>query len=753
MRHSNKLVFIIVLILISCAFIYLCFINYSGVVFKEELRLYGTDPYYNVRRIWLTSLHYPRLLEFDSYVNHPTGSYINIPPGFHYLLASICKALLGQDHTLYDAGKLSVVITPFLGLFTIGLAAFVGHRWFGPITGLLSAFFIAINPFMLSNSRVGRVDYHMLEPFFLMLILYLFERAYSTGRTGKALLCSLALTLSYFFVPVANIFPAILLGLVLIKCTADVASRQFDEKMAVASKRVFLWALLFALPLSMTSHFARAGSFAVEPVSLFQPAMLLLVLILNAGFWSATSFANKRGVTLRSFLLPVLGLAAISATVLILPPVKHAFMFLVKGDPIASSIVETQSIFAFGAGSYIERAPLFAVAPALLLWAAYRAKRELDFPSLTIAYWLFATMLLGILQIRLFHLMTPVFSLVLSSVFQRGFELSSKRFRVQTSSGIIAAAPFVLAFAVLIGVNYPAINIYKKTEKTFLTTGLTSLLTVFDSLLWIRDNTPKTSFFANPSKKPEYGVLSSWDFGHYIVFYAERPNIANPIIFGQTHREGIFNTSRFFSAMDEEKAAGLCRNLGIRYILVEEQDMETHLHYLGKLEDEISRFSGAEKDDLVRRYFTAMGSRLFYLNGSAVNVQGADIEALGRFRLVYESKHNSDIKVNLEQELSASKVFEFVEGARIRGRTAPDSMVRASVPVRTNRGREFVYHTVTRSGEEGAYELRVPYSNAGTPYETGAHGPYVIKSGGRTTELNVSEDEVIEGATKETDLI
>jgi dolichyl-diphosphooligosaccharide--protein glycosyltransferase len=745
-RRSERLITVIVLLAISYAFLHLCFLNYSGIVFERELRLYGTDPYYNARRIWLTALHYPRLLEYDSYVNFPTGAHINIPPGFHYLLATICRTLLGQAPTLYEAGRVSVIVTPLLGLLTVGTAALAGLRWFGPRTALLSAFFSAINPFMLQTSRVGRVDYHMLEPFFLILIFYLFERAYSSGRTNKALFCGLAVTLSFFFVPVANIFPFVFIGFVFLKGTIDMFRRRFDEKMAETSGKTLLWALIFSLPLSMTTHFARTGSFAVEPVSLFQPTMLLCAFIVNAVFHKTASTIVRKGVSLRISVLPALGLAALAAALVQVPPVKEALMFLVKGDPIASSIRESQSIIVYGVGDFIKEVPSLVVVLGLVILVVYRAKREFNFLPLLIAYLLIATTVLGIIQLRLFHLLVPVYGIALSNLLDKGVGFASGKMKKRLSSGMLAAAPIVLAFAVLSGINYPALRSFARFEREYISPGMKSLSMVFDSLLWLRENTPKTAYLTNPSKKPQYGVMASWVYGHYIVFYAKRPNIANPISFGGTHREGILNVSRFFSEKREDSAVSLCRKLGVRYILVDEQDLETHMDYLGILGDGAPLSSDG--------YFSTMGSRLYYLNGSAMNIQGVDVEALGNFRLVYESKHDmAGLKVNLDRKLSASKVFEFVKGVKIHGKTAPNSAVSAKSPILTNRGRQFQYHMITRSDANGYYEFYLPYSNTGNPYETGAEGPYSISSAGKSVEATISEDEILAGGSREINFI
>jgi dolichyl-diphosphooligosaccharide--protein glycosyltransferase len=733
----------VVLAAIFYAFLYLCFFNYGGVVFERELRLFGADPYYHVRRVWLTALDYPRLLQFDSYLNFPVGSYIQWPPGFDYLLASICRAVLGPDPTLYEAGRVCVLVSPFLGVPAVALVAAMGFRWFGGHAGLLAAFFTAMNFNMVHVSRVGRVDHHMLEPFFLMLVLYLFQRAYDSGGALKRLPAGLALAVSFLFVPIAIVFPPILLGFLFLKGAVDVLRGRYDGRLLGAGVWTFFWSFLFTLPLSMTSHFARAGQFEAGSLSLFQPAMLLCALLLAVGFRAAASLERK--VSLRFLPLFLLATAALATPLLFLPPIKGVWMFLLKSDPIASSITESQSVLDYGVVNYVKRSPLLIALPALFLWALYTAKRERGIVAPLCAYWLAATAVLGAVQIRLAPLLVPAFSLALAGLLQKGIERASE-------NGVLrrAGAAPVLLLLVLMGSTYPALESYARSESEYLTPTMRSLGMVFDSLLWLRDQTPVTSHLAAPHKKPEYGVMASWDFGHYLNFYAGRPNISNPFSQLKTNREGILNAARFFAEPDGERAAELCRRLGARYILTEEQDIRMHLHYLGLKEEAPP---GLDDEQAAGRYLSATGRRLYYLDGSAVNRQGVTVEALGHFRLVYESRHDSGLKEESGAGLSAFKVFEFVEGVRVHGRTAPATEVSAVVPVLTNRGRSFQYLTRTRSDAEGRYGFTLPYSITGGTYGTGAAGPYEITSGGKVVRFSLTEEEIMAGATREINLI
>jgi asparagine N-glycosylation enzyme membrane subunit Stt3 len=114
--------------------------------------------------------------------------------------------------------------------------------------------------------------------------------------------------------------------------------------------------------------------------------------------------------------------------------------------------------------------------------------------------------------------------------------------------------------------------------------------------------------------------------------------------------------------------------------------------------------------------------------------------------------------------VSGVKVFEYVKGAIIEGRTPNGSIVAIATNITTNQGREFVYSQTTISN--GSYEFVVPYSTEG-PIERGTNfdvlaAPYKIVAGhienetivwDREKEVEVNEREVMEGKTVRVDLL
>jgi dolichyl-phosphooligosaccharide-protein glycotransferase len=99
-----------------------------------------------------------------------------------------------------------------------------------------------------------------------------------------------------------------------------------------------------------------------------------------------------------------------------------------------------------------------------------------------------------------------------------------------------------------------------------------------DALVWMRDNTPDP--FQNPDfyyglyQKPAgnenyqypssaYGVMSWWDYGHYITYIAHRIPNSNP------HQAGATKAAQFFTAQDELSGNEMLNELGSKYVIVD----------------------------------------------------------------------------------------------------------------------------------------------------------------------------------------
>ncbi len=621
MRNAYKGINVAVLGFCVAAFLFLCYLNYKGVIFAREIRLYGTDPFYHARRIWLTALEFPRLAEFDWYVNFPTGAYIQWPPGFDYVLAALVRLFAGSSPTLYEASVVSIIATPMVAALTIPLVAWAGTRWFGPRAGMLGAFMVVVHPVFLNISRVGRVDHHVLEGFFLLLIFALFERALSSGRKSAAMAAGASLALSYLFIPVSNLFPVLLFGFVGIMGMHAMVRPGADRAFLRTSALVFMAGGAIALPLSFTSHFARAGSFAVSPLSLFQPSLTMALGGLSAALWAVLAWWHREARSRRAFVLFVLAAVALISAAIAFTPLKQGMMFFMKTDPIAATVIETQSVFSIGLSKYFSyNSYAILLSPVVLAWVLLYARRWAE-KRVTIAPWLYAyllvaTLVLALQQVRLTLLFVSVLVVGLGAMLDDlTARLSALRKGVFARRAVRMCASSALVLAVL-ATMLPQLITSAHVEGSVRSGGMVILSRSIDSLLWLRDNTPPAGQLDNPRERPDYGVLAPWSMGHHVNFYAERPNIANPFGWGETHRAGVFSVAKFMLERDENTAADLLDSLGVRYIIVPETNLNLEASYLGIDMDPFYIIENGEIISESNEYFRTMGGCFYYVNDS-----------------------------------------------------------------------------------------------------------------------------------------
>lgn len=259
------------------------------------------------------------------------------------------------------------------------------------------------------------------------------------------------------------------------------------------------------------------------------------------------------------------------------------------------------------------------------------------------------------------------------------------------------------------------------------------------ALKWLRETTPKTSYFDNPVQVPEYGVISDWGVGALINYVAQRPTVGTN--FGwETH--GLFESAAFLSLSEPNAAENILTGNNVRYIFLNELDES-----LPRLK-EIVEF-GLKKGRLklaplppFHPYMT-MYHRLYNQDGSSYEVSGIKVEGLGKYRLVYESPNgfpSPDAGF-----LSYYKIFEYVPGAIVRGKAAPGKDVVIRLKLRSNTGRMFIYTNASRSSGNGLFQFQVPYPTNSKSGDVTVVGKYEISIGNNISPLDVKEEEVLSG--------
>ena len=185
------------------------------------------------------------------------------------------------------------------------------------------------------------------------------------------------------------------------------------------------------------------------------------------------------------------------------------------------------------------------------------------------------------------------------------------------SNGLAAVIVFFLAFYPLIGQTKAlAPDVYGPNEGWY------------SSLVWMRENTPDP--FGNPDfyyatyEKPKvgeaydypesaYGVMSWWDYGHWITRIAHRIPNANPHQMGIGTRMAngsvIPGASTFMTAQNESEASWVMDELGSKYVVIDFETDVTKYHCM-------PTWAGDDPSEYFERYYyqteEGSGAFLFY---------------------------------------------------------------------------------------------------------------------------------------------
>jgi dolichyl-diphosphooligosaccharide--protein glycosyltransferase len=237
---------------------------------------------------------------------------------------------------------------------------------------------------------------------------------------------------------------------------------------------------------------------------------------------------------------------------------------------------------------------------------------------------------------------------------------------------------------------------------------------------WLRTNTPAPSNWMNPLEKPAYGILAPWTIGHILEYEARRPTVTDN--FGDDIGRENFLLARRYYQSDEPAAAELLERLSVRYVIAQRAP-----NFLGE-------------DPVPGSVFFS----LFRSDGSAAERQseGGAAPALTRHRLIFEARPLPGAEPAGE---ASFKVFEFVSGATVAGRASPGAQIRVTLPVRTNRGRKFVYTAEIAATTHGEYSVRVPYANTEGLRSVRVAPTYTFECRGERRAVRVDERAVAQG--------
>lgn len=599
-----------------------------------------SDSAYHMRRARFAVERFPRTILFDPLMNFPAGGVAIWPPLFDLALAAPARLTYGAGAPAGAIERDAAWVPVALAAGAIALAGLLGRRLYGPGAGVAAALFLAVCPGHILWTQYAHTDQHAAESFCGLLALWLFVRCRaepdSPGNARREAAAGGALAVAVLAWQGAIYWGAIF-ALALV-CEAALTRR--------STLRAAVWTLGLPAALSAAATAAWLGwlspPLTYVSFGFFQPLFLAALCGGTAALGLAAQAA--RGGSSRRELSGTLAVVVLAAAAT-LPFARDLAAGLVNGVGYAAGttheiagatgyvsypkdwlkgIFETRPLLADGPGLPLQQLSLgFFLAPlAVLAWIARARSGDRPGVHAALAIWGTVTLFLALSQRLNVYYAAPLAALTL---------IEAVRALQGRVAGRAVAAAFGIALALPMapGLTNELRTVYAPGSDLFATLDrmraeIPHAIDAYDPGLLGPPPLPASLAHAS-------SVLAPWSLGHFLLYEAELPVVANN--FGY----GFLDSIRFYLADSEDEALAIARRHRARWVVATDLTprMNDYASYLGKAPYFASAAGGAAPTPA---YFATMQSRLYDYGGGGVATPGVTIAPLSKFRLLFHSQ-------------------------------------------------------------------------------------------------------------------
>ncbi len=735
-KSYNNYIFLIAIILLG--FIVRLF-TYSQVFEPGRIVFLETDPYYHMWRVFSYISTFPGTFLFEPYINYPYGSLVGWPPLFDQTIAFISIVLGSGKPGMHLVESVGAFMPVMLGVFSIISVYYITKEIFNEKIALYSSFLLAVLPAHAQISFLGFTDHHIAEVLLSVLSYMFFIKSLKGCSRKFAVISGIAIGVSFLTWLGAPIFIGILLSYAVIQFILDkkyaAQSGYLVETGVISFLTAFLVILLFYI-WTPWQHIITAGTLSYFQLIYvaFSAAIIFFLGLLSKLMKNQKWYYYPLLIVLLSvfiFLFFIIGFPSFYESL------SGGIGYLLRDSPALKQISEAQPLFYTFNGiflgwqvfdnpvwySFTFSFYIAIIGFVLLIWILY--SRQPDAGKLFFVIWTVIVLFLA-LQQRRFTYTLSVNVAILSGFFidksiDKVSSLSLKSFKNVAVKNAAVAGIFIVFSLVLVIPNiegsYGLSQSPPKPSDDW-----------YDSLVWLKENTP------------QYGVMTWWDYGNWILYISKHPVVANNFQIGGD------DAARFFLSPDETAANAIMDMRKARYVVVDRR-MGLNKFIQGNQLVIRGAFTAvtsfADKDIAMyldksnlpnENYFQTMYAKMHVFDGNG----------LKNYRMIYESNETQyDL---FDKPTSNIKIFEYVKGAKIAG-NATSKIVSLSGKIITNQKRIYDYTQRTTANEHGYFEFTVPYSSD-APYGTRLLQGYELKYDNSSISINISENDVLNGNTR-----
>lgn len=616
MNKKNLIILALIIIFAYFAF-WMRMIPSDGLVSTAGVDLLGNDPWYNLRQIELmleNSLNYPW---FDPMTYYPYGTDNFWGPLFPMIASILC--ILAGASTRPEIMYVSSCVPPLMGAAMVPVVYFVAERIYNWKAGLISAFIMFfIGGQYYYRSLFGFVDHHIAEVLFstLFCLVYIAYLVYVHKNPVDfkdreslkipaifALGAGIAYTLGVYVMPTMALFALIIAIFTGVMFILNSHRNISSEYLVLGNTITFLVAIAGMLLLGLHHTGTSMARYSIGHIYAYI-ALIIATIILYA---IRQALKEKSWIHYFGFVI-AFGAAAVVFLALVIPDFYNTFIAGLTGffghSAHLTTIQEANNWSLAGAWKSFNVGILLMVLGLFASVFRYIIEKKDTFIFITV--WSLLIIYSTTIQIRYEYylavniaLLTGIFTACTLSYGRTEIERIILGLKPETETlpkesgkkkgkgkekkanknippkkNVDSKKLIPLAAAViLIGTfTYISLPVGINTSEAMKYSGMTPDWT--ETLKWMGENTPdpgidyykiyKREEYTNPAES--YGIMSWWDYGHWITFIAKRAPNANPFQEGVSGPEGA---AAYFIQQNEEDSNVILDNLNTRYVITD----------------------------------------------------------------------------------------------------------------------------------------------------------------------------------------
>jgi len=653
--------------------------NWTNFVVGDRIYFRGNDPYYHIRQVQYTVDNFPYTMPFDPWTQFPLGHSSGQFGTLYDQLIALGALLVGLGSPSDElVRQVFLLAPPFFVVPTVFVAYFIGKYLGGRFGGLVSVAVLAFAPDrLLSVGVAGNGQHHEAEVLFMglgvlavMVALRVAEREKPVyelvaarefgglrGTIGWSMLAGLAMSFYLWVWPPGAWLFGILAVFFLVHLSIEHVRGRSPEHAAFVGVVALVTAGLLQLPFVQTLSIDIVNRSPLQPALAFAAAAGVAFLawlsrqverrdLPRIAYPAATVGLTVGGMALFALLLPDLFGFFVSQ-------VDRVLGFITSPGTAAGTIGEAQPIDPSDLTDSYKLAGFTAIAGGVFLLLKQVVDDEPSGGELLFVVWGLFMLAATLTQLRFEYYLTFAvggLNAALAGYVMEFISPSDREVSIESAIVLVIVMPMFLVSPTVMewsdGQSQPANSVQWD-----------------DNLQWMNENTPDPGQYGNPGGEPmelygtfdetddyeyppgSYGVMSWWDYGHWITSEAERIPVANPF------QQGANEAANFLLAQNESEGLSVLESLDesddaqVKYVMVDWKMVQTDTALGGKFFAPTDFKNGVERSDFYNRvidrelteqfgfvagtsvmqhkqpYYESMAVRLYRYHGSSKDPQ------------------------------------------------------------------------------------------------------------------------------------